>query len=1259
MRAETAARSLVVLASILTTQAGAGPLEPASCRLYVASGGEGGHAGVWSVDPRSRVPVALGDSRHGPPLRGLAVQPGTQALFGVGDGGEHRHSVLYGVDGSTGARLAVGSTGFDELRGLAFRPTDGTLWSWAHGGERGLVQLDPRTGHGVRRWPSSREHASGRADRPARREEGRHAGSVDLEELAWNDAGTLVYGTAGGELWALDPAKGPPVRVRSAGARHGHDGLDPALLMRPDGQLLRAGSHDGQVRLRLQSPADGSLAKAGAFAFPCPGCGGKVTSLAWPSACGNPSPGGSANLIGSVRLDRTSVCEGEEVLVQVDAVHPEGAKNRIDVQIAGKPGASRYLQFFGAPGPRRALVTASTRERYFDSRELEVVVRDCGPVAPRPRISAGPSLAQDQAVVFDVEVPPGAAGAPPGTFEWSFGDGAVERTVDPSVEHDYSGAVARDQPYTLFQAAVTVARGDETTTLHKTVAVWNMYAWHKQRGVLEVPVQQLDRALTLEREAWTAGFSVSNPEDEAVVFDRREVEIQTCDGQRGVRSQTLPAERFDHRVGPRSQAGGRLELPLSNVPANACGVAVRLIGRSARGLSAYARFFYDLPGRGPARLLETDPDILRALNDISARRLAKDPDRLSGEEATLLRRQRRVKFPVRTVEPTPFDAGPVGQWGPVCKPGATPPQPDLTCQATSEWTLARPRIVNAQKGDVLLGVDCGMIGTLLRTVTPPQRYSHAGIMTEDYEEVRNSTASAERLKEYAYGGGMITDGLREDALRWQWPGTITQSIEQAFDGQILKDPDGPKSYTFHTFAPDPNRCSGDADLIYPRVVKPVPGSDPSVRQRLRAAADTSRGISGHYRFYGYSDGSIAGSSAFNAGRTDSVSSEGPPAGWQVGTRATVCSAFVRQALKDAGAVLEGPVLEPADYQAGGAADALTPDGLYTYDEHERLLGGQFLYDTIYAQAYDQAGWFGAAVTDAPDDLASQIVNCFASDACTHADTNSNAWRTPGPGHAVSPDNILLWDAPANGGVYGYSEPMVYRTREWVRVYRWAPSAGQGVLRGHVFRDGSPQAGAVVQLGDASTTSTADGSFLLSGLHAGSDEVSASRFAGGVYYSAKKLVQVPAGGEVVANLYLKPPPDTLREVLISGTAFIVDYENLAANETYLMTIFEARHLDPFSRTDSFTKTQCVGGEVRLELAFNLKLEADDHTVTVKTTARLYEGTGCDTQDLEDTQVGATSVPKDVALPVIQSVVNSGTGGGDSAAIWLLIKNGKQL
>jgi hypothetical protein len=201
-------------------------------------------------------------------------------------------------------------------------------------------------------------------------------------------------------------------------------------------------------------------------------------------------------------------------------------------------------------------------------------------------------------------------------------------------------------------------------------------------------------------------------------------------------------------------------------------------------------------------------------------------------------------------------------------------------------------------------------------------------------------------------------------------------------------------------------------------------------------------------------------------------------------------------------------LEPADVDQGAAVRPTTPDGLYNYSAEERSDAAHWLYETIYNQAYEKAGWFGELLTDGADDIANQFLNAFANDDADGKD--STAWENVADADAVSPDNMLWWESPALGGLYGYVEPAIYREPrvESYTVSRWKKVLSRGTVHGTVFGESGPVAGAFVQVFDGKTTFTgADGRYAINDVPLGKYLLKSSKVIDGILYSAQASIDL--------------------------------------------------------------------------------------------------------------------------------------------------------
>lgn len=609
--------------------------------------------------------------------------------------------------------------------------------------------------------------------------------------------------------------------------------------------------------------------------------------------------------------------------------------------------------------------------------------------------------------------------------------------------------------------------------------------------------------------------------------------------------------------------------------------------------------------------------------------------------------------------------------GDPCEAGDVAGRPGITCQPTDEWVYQPPYIQNARKGDIVMSVGCGMVGGLLRQVRPPQKYSHTGVMTRNFVELTNSTAADER-----YFDSAGSDGITPDVLKFGWPGNIRQSVEHAYEGELLADPSA-RGYWLQPFNKDPAVCAGDVVPVYPLVIKPPVENETAVRPTLEGIADEALSIRTHYRFFGYTDATIVNHSDFRAP---------PTSGWASGTDGSICTELIWGAARRRRVQLEGIETESfTSYEGATVNDRALPperardpnlDGLYLYTEEERRLAGMWLYETVYNKVYEseRVGDLGRFLADVPSDTANQITNCFAFDWCGSEpgmefegepdSKDSERWRNPGRGVAISPDDMLQWDAPPTG-VYGSWEYMNYRPGRFARTYRWAASEGTGDVTGFVRYRGLPSAPAVVTLAGMTARANAIGGFTFTAVPAGSYEIEASAQVGtplGHHVeSAREVVRVSPGRTTSVTLELsrgrpEPPTALRRRVTVAGTIFIRDFEFFGSDETQTHVIEPIEVLlDPITnRSHTFRIRKCTGGEVQVIVSIQVFLDSSDFSLRVAAESRLLEGESCRSTEEEDTQMSSFTVGSGSTGNISQDLSSS---GGDRGRVRLTVRNSR--
>lgn len=939
------------------------------------------------------------------------------------------------------------------------------------------------------------------------------------------------------------------------------------------------------------------------------------------------------------------------------------------ITINGVPGSVRYITWERA-GKKHIFIAATTTGKTVERRHEVVTVRPS--LIAFPKLRAELLLEFPTKLRFSVQMPtqwlgrttgtlqpfqgtrqakpgrvkgqglvkslPGVQPSPP-VFEWDFGKGFLVGTKVPYITHDFG----LDQNVSVERASFHVAArvvvpGKPVIEIRQTILIVNPYGIARKRGVLQPLVEQELNA-HFANAAYHGKMTIRNPESFEIKMDSRRVEIFFADGRR--LSVLQPKQPASVKLAPQSETVFTTSVSASQIPKDAVAFAVHYAGK-AKNLPTRMSAYFDIPSRWWRQRQLLPTTVQRTLRSIAVRKMTPSPTRITFREIEDL--VSRGEISLASLEPGGFRAGALGRLAglarssPVMQPMSShiePPFPTeggectpdnlpsdvpegFVCQATSETRyVAMPgRFMNAKKGDAILSPGgTGLIGGLLRQVEPAQNYSHSGIMTRNHDEITHSTASEERLLDYPVGSFMgtpaPTDGHRPDVLKYLWPGVITQTVEESVHGEWFTDPDtNPKtnkqvSYEISGFYPNNKKLPDSTDLIPPLVVKPDPMVEtPEHRKHLHEAADFAidQPTKSHYRFYCYTDPAIG----LDQKAPDSAK-------WAKGTYPSVCSSFVWMCLRQAGFSFEGGQIEATDKAKGADFGPDQEDGLYLYTAEERREAAEWLYDQLYDMVIEDAEIQGpegliSAFTDMPDDVANQILNTFASDWSDTDAKDSDAWKSTIDTRSVSPDNILFWDTPAQGGPYGYFEPLVYRPPryELVTVHRWKKITFTGTLKGIVRFGGKPVKGAQVQVYDGMFAPTGtDGHFVLKKVPVAHYKLEAYKIQDGLYLSESVDVEVKKDQDTDVTVDLKPPDDMYRAVTIDGSMYTVDDEWMAAANPHSWKVLHAvLRVGPSDTHDEITFSDVCDGDVRSEF----HVEADwnlDKSVVITFTGRIYE------------------------------------------------------
>lgn len=1165
---------------------GSSPPSPArgTCLIYAAAQESGGTQLFTSsvVDRSSQV---LGSLLHQIDIDGLAFHPRFDTLFALAGPGSKEPGTIYLAAKESGDIRTLGMTGFVHMRGLAFRDSDATLWSWDQ--DKGLIQIDVNTGQGKLNFAKH---------------------GLRLEALAWNPQGTVLFGASGHDLWVFDSVKRT--------LRKEDDALPSKaelFLMRADGNLLLAEIH-GRPPQNLALFVYDIATKRVVNSFRLDDPFDKLEAIAWQDACGNPDPGGRVHLIRTISLDKTKVCQGDEVKVSVATVHPDGPPNTVDVFINQLAGAVQYLNFTGPAGTRRIAVQAWTPERYVDYGENTVEVLSCVQNPPRPLVRMGPDHFHTDSVDFIVAnakafVPTAPMTFVPGqSYSWDFGDGNTSTTTVPFVTHDYTGSLPRDDRYGNFVASVSVrlvgpgggASGDVLSTAHKSLALFNFYAFNRRMGIIRPPTQVGDAQLVDQLpddsgSGYLGTFSLTNLEESPITLTNSQLERQYCNPEKA--SLRLASVAGNDVVGPTKTIQRLVVLGAAGtLTSDICGVAVHLSGNDSVGRRVMADLYYKIRDNPLMRVQVRNPQTLQALNQVSTLKRLPSDGAVTDEDIYQLSKQGLIVSPsgpaagrtVRNMDPMSSIPAACGRpkscsdlteptLGSSCDPSCATIRPGLVCAigpgsgpggtftANDPWCQDPASIQNAEKGDSVMSPGCGTIGAMLHALPNPQHFSHVGIMTRDRYELADSTASEDLLSESGANDGLGgSSGWKPDLLRFAWPGSIEQTVDEAFvSGSQISNALFSKEYTEQPLSSDPEHCLGDTDLIFPRVAR----GSAEMRDVLHTVADAAKantvgsgsqlGDVGkfHYRFFGYTKGDVASTTAFqpdggtppdDPGLLNTLYDAIGLTLSHVATRPSVCSSFIWQMLQDNAVPVA--IREPDAFNQGVLASNGSP-GLVFYSEADRLSAGSSLFNSIYNQVQGRCPPDPIPCFGAPGNHAAQAVNCMGFDQCE--EVGFAHWLdwigNIGDGSAVSPDNMLLWT------VYPTNEPIVFRQGTFRRPYTWHAANGTGCITGQVLAaqqfapTGVP--GATVYIRglqrtdgvDVSTISDGQGNFsfqaipaLTNGSYCLHAQVFTDNNACFDEADACQVIVQPKASCTSVPITLQPPPQILRTVAMTGT-----------------------------------------------------------------------------------------------------------------------------
>jgi len=209
-----------------------GEEKPLACVLYGVNDASSADSQFFKLLTDTGTVIPLGGLYKSYDIEAMDIHPQTGVLYAVAGGGGDKDGNVYIVDKTTGGLTLIGNTGTgtqNEIVSASFHP-DGTLWVFQEG--VGLHTVDLTTGKATPKWEVS----------------GGEIGD-NWEGLAWDLAGTSLYGSEGSVLYHWNPVNEKTVKL--CGGSGFLFNPTEALDFRPDGTLVGGWDNSKQNSLSI------------------------------------------------------------------------------------------------------------------------------------------------------------------------------------------------------------------------------------------------------------------------------------------------------------------------------------------------------------------------------------------------------------------------------------------------------------------------------------------------------------------------------------------------------------------------------------------------------------------------------------------------------------------------------------------------------------------------------------------------------------------------------------------------------------------------------------------------------------------------------------------------------------------------------------------------------------------------------------------------------------------------------------------------
>ena len=316
-------------------------------------------------------------------------------------------------------------------------------------------------------------------------------------------------------------------------------------------------------------------------------------------------------VVDEIRVSKTSVCEGEEVLVSVRAHTTDGNDAFLRYRVGAVRGQVVPIRLFRMPDEEdRPSVVVSSKTTSTTVPLPKVEIRDCRPVRfLRVHQQAVMNTIDEHEFWVTIHETPPSSHFEPVRFVWSFGDGAEQTTTVPRVTHDYSGRAQKTEAAPLLVTVTAIDAAGVEVEGHLALELLNLgFANKAHAGTIPIFAQGTPRFPVQDDDGVTRQtFRIWHSEDQPVEITRVTVRKRKRSPENGFIPDPSPRVEIDHTrlfentdIPPGRGLQQPFQYDFGRAP-EVYVVDVDLAGRSADGLPARGHISLMRPSPKPTR----------------------------------------------------------------------------------------------------------------------------------------------------------------------------------------------------------------------------------------------------------------------------------------------------------------------------------------------------------------------------------------------------------------------------------------------------------------------------------------------------------------------------------------------------------------------------------------------------------------------------------------------------------------------------------